>query len=32
MKEKIVFETTVPVEVCLANAEGKEVEEWRGSK
>lgn len=26
MKEKVVFETNVPIELCLADAEGKEVE------
>ena len=32
MKEKVVFETNVPVEVCLTNAEGKEIGGRRGKQ
>jgi hypothetical protein len=32
MKDKVVFETNVPVEVCLARAEGKEVESRWGEE
>ena len=32
MKDKVVFEMNVPVEVCLAHAEGKEIEGRRGEQ